>query len=241
MRRAMKNIKIIVLFAVIATLSSCVKEDERTPACGKWEVEINNPEATVKVENGRLIVDIPNPQSSKDVRLIQRQSTDYTSAEIGAWVDIRSFDVVGVDKPSFDAQITSSFAYALQPEQSFIALSTGNYRKRGFYNGVEVYTDDKKFTNSMHGKAGTIQFEVSHAYNAVQTVSPISASAKLYYLDFGIDPALTRNNPTASIHAEVEQVVFGAYVDSQREPLDGFLDEVLGFKLDFFDCNSLKN
>ena len=43
----------------VMLLNSCVEEKDMTPDCGKWEVEINNPEATVNIENGLLIIDIP--------------------------------------------------------------------------------------------------------------------------------------------------------------------------------------
>ena len=49
------------IFGLIAMLSlilsGCV--EEKAPGCGLWKLEINNPEASVKVENGRLIVLYP--------------------------------------------------------------------------------------------------------------------------------------------------------------------------------------
>jgi len=106
----MKYHLIVILF--IGTFISCVVEDTPSLNCGKWDVEINNPDATVTVENGVLIVDIQNPKSKKDVRLIQRQTENENHPEISIGITLLDFQWTGVNGgASRDSQISASVAY----------------------------------------------------------------------------------------------------------------------------------
>ena len=223
---------------LLLMLCNCFQEENPVENCQKWTLEINNPEATVGITEGRLVIDILNPKTEKDVRLIQYQNPDHMSGEVGAWIQISAFDFEGAIGGSVDTHIRSSFAYATQPDDLIISLVTGGYGKRGYYLGEEIYYDARGTNNNFHAEAESVQFEVDHAINSIQSIPTISATPKIYYLDFGVNPFWTRSNPTASIHVEIDLIAFGNYVDRPMIPLDGFESEKLGFKIDEFDCQS---
>lgn len=236
----MKN-KIVTILTLTLLLSGCVEEADQTPACGKWVVEMNNPEATVKVENGKLIVDIPNPTSFRDVRLVQVQEDDVLHAVVGTWfngiIEANSL----TDEKAY-AEMRFSFGYQASADNSFVGLavnSEGN--RKGYVNEKSVYSS-KSGTYFYYAKGTSAVFEKNHEINPVE-IPQVSAAAKVCYIDFGVDPAIAHLNPISSIHAEVDFIKFGDHVltpfdESERKPDDR---KDLGFLWDDFDCNSLKN
>lgn len=239
----MKKILLVVTLGLLC--ASCVKEENVVASCGKWQVEINNPEATVKVENGKLIIDIENPKSAKDVRLIQLQDPAVNSPEIGLAVAIADFKWVGVNNaPSRDAQISASVAYASSPNAPFIYAVNGADKSTYYIEGAEVFSrlegngriNDELMFFASNDK---VAFERdSRTFPA----KPLSVASKIVYLDFGINTAITREYPTQSIHIELDIIIFGQYTGNQN-PIElptGFNPSNYGFSHDQFDCNSLK-
>ena len=239
------NIKFVILFWLLSyILVGCVKENNPVEDCGKWEVEINNPEATVKIEDGKLIVDIQNPKTVKDIRLIQRQDPLINHPEIGAALSIVKFQTTAVKAASRDAQISMSVAYETNPSKPFIRASYGpdisNY-----------YVGDAKVFDRMQGN-GRLPSELllfasgekaAFERDARTFDTPlISAASKVFYLDFGIDPFITREFPTKSIHIELDIFIFGNYTGTQNTLTmpTGYNKTNYGFIHDLFDCNSLK-
>jgi len=241
----MKNLSIFILF--LSVTFSCVDEDAPEVNCGKWEVEINNPEATVKVENGVLIVDIENPKSKKDVRLIQRQSNMDNHPDIGIGIDIADFEWTGVDGgASRDAQVSASVAYKASPDTPILTSVYGADKSTYFVEGKEVFS-------RMQGN-GRVPLEVlffaqgeTAAFERDARTFPmtlLSAAPKEVYVDFGIDPSITRQNPTQSIHYEIDIIKFEQYTNTQNQIVmvtgtkNG--DKNYGLAHDTFECNSLK-
>lgn len=233
--------KILYLFFAGLLLVSCVEENDYTPNCVKWEVQINHPEATAIIDNGRLIVDIPNPKSFTDVRLTQVQEDDELQAEIGAWFN-GTIDAISSNDQKAYAEMRYSFGYQASKGTAFIGLavdSEGN--RKGYVNERRVYSS--KAGPYFYYAAGTSAiFEPNHEINPLE-IPQVSAAAKVFYIDFGVDPALVRVNPIASIHAEVDFVKFGDHVLTPFDESELRDDQKkdLGFRWDEFDCNSLKN
>ena len=224
------------------SLISCT-EDDTSASCGKWEVEINNPDATARVEGGKLIIDIENPHSDKDVRLIQHQAADSGTPNIAMSIIINEFSWQGVDgKASSDAQISASFAYQVSPENKVMESIYGAYKSTYKVGGKEVFS-------RMEGN-GRVPLELLYssvgseaAFERDDRTFPITASAapKSAYVDFGINTALTRQSPTQSIHVEIDMIAFDKYTDNKRPIVlaSGYNATNYGFYQDPFDCNSL--
>lgn len=226
---------------LLALLCGCVEEADRTPDCARWEVEINNPEAAVKVEDGRLIIDIPNPISAKDVRLIQVQEKGALHAVVGMWFQ-GIIEAASLTDEKAYAEMRFSFGYSASPGVAFVGMavnSEGN--SKGFVNDRRVYSSvsGKTFFYAEGTKA---VFEQNHEINPIE-LPQISAAAKTFYMDFGVDPAIAHLNPIAAIHAEVDFIRFGDRVLSLFDISERSDDQKkdLGFLWDDFDCNSLKN
>ncbi|WP_421871997.1 hypothetical protein [Marinoscillum sp.] len=236
----MKFIVVALTIAALITLSSCVKEDDRTPDCTKWEVEVNNPEATVKVKDGRLIVDIPNPTSFKDVRLIQVQEDGELHAVVGSWFN-GTIDAISATDQKAYAEMRFSFGYQANAGTTFIGLavdSDGN--RKGYVNERRVYSSIAG-PNFYYAEGTSAIFEPNHEINPLE-IPQVSAAAKVFYMDFGVDPALSRVNPIASIHAELDFVRMGDRVLTPFDISERSEDQMkdLGFQWDDFVCNSLK-
>ncbi len=231
--------KALIVVLAICCLCGCVKEKDMTPACRKWTVEINNPEATVVVENGRLVVDIPHPKTFKDVRLVQQQKGGENYAEVGAWLKGTIQAASQNDKPAV-AEMRLSFGYQHANGAAFIGKSVSS---GGAYKG---YVNDKVKWHSSIGQftffaTGTSAFfEPNHQFQPVETPL-VSAAEKNLYLDFGVDPGIAHRNPIASLHAEVDLVQFGDYTSRSVIFTQGQNQKYLGFEIDLFECNSLKN
>nr|WKN38810.1 hypothetical protein K4G66_08850 [Tunicatimonas sp. TK19036] len=224
--------------SLLITLYSCKDEDDTSASCGKWEVEINNPDATVSIENGSLIVNIPNPKTFKDVRLIQHQAKDQQYSQVGLWLNAR-IDAEPIELGNtVMAEIRASFGYEVANGASFIGKSVTS---EGWYKG---FVNDRQAWHSQTGsfifyaKGTEAKFEENHNFNPVE-IPMVSAAPKVLYLDFGVDPSVAHLNPIASLHAEVELIQFGDYTPHGSIYKHGQNQEYLGFKLDQFDCNSL--
>ncbi|MDN4164547.1 hypothetical protein QWY31_03485 [Cytophagales bacterium LB-30] len=235
----MKYTNVLALFLVLL-LFGCVVEDDRTPPCTKWEVQINNPEASVKIENGKLIVDIPNPTSFTDVRLVQVQQNEL-HAVVGAWFN-GTIEAQSSNEEKAYAEMRFSFAYQANIPNSFVGMAVTSE------GALKGYVDDKRVYSARGGnyffyaEGTSAVFETNHELNP-QAISPISASSKVFYIDFGVDPAISHFNPIASLHAELDFVKFGDRVltpfdESQMKEKD---KKGLGFVWDDFECNSLKD
>lgn len=239
----MRNILLVVALALIC--ASCVEEENITTSCGKWEVEINNPEATVRVEHGKLIIDIENPKSSKDVRLIQVQDPTINDPEIGLAISIADFTWVGVNNgASRDAQISASVAYASNPNTPFVEAVNGADKSTYYVEGVEVFSRLSGFgriSNELMLFASQEEVAFERDSRTFPT-KPVSVASKIVYLDFGINTGFTRQNPTQSIHVELDIIIFGQYTGNQNPIVlpTGFNPSNYGFIHDSFDCNSLK-
>ena len=238
----MKKIKIVFGIAVVILLNSCVEEKDMTPDCGKWEVEINNPEATVVIEDGILVIDVPNPKTAKDVRIIQRQSSEYIGSEVGVYLSGGITEAVPVDEYSHDYHVKYSFAYVSDPENPFITRINGGYGNQGYFYGEKVYESFQSGSNYIFGEADEVVFD-TRSPNPIKSETPISASPKLFYIDVGVNPARNNGRPTASIHVEIDWIKFYGSILTQFDETQ-FTEkdkQRFGFKWDDFDCNSLIN
>ncbi|MEP2668618.1 MAG: hypothetical protein ABJH04_06480 [Cyclobacteriaceae bacterium] len=241
----MKNLSIFILFLSITF--SCVDEDAPEVNCGKWEVEINNPEATVKVENGFLIVDIENPKSNKDVRLIQRQSDSDNHPDIAIGIDMTDFQWTGVDGgASRDAQISASVAYKTSPDSPILTSVYGADKSTFYVEGAEVFSRMQGFGRVPNEVLFFAKGEAAAFERDARTfpMNLLSVTPKVVYIDFGIDPSITRQNPTQSIHYEIDIIKFEQYTNTQNQIVmvtgtkNG--DKNYGLAHDTFECNSLK-
>jgi hypothetical protein len=239
------TVKTMLATATVAVvLSACVKEKEQNPECGKWQVEINNPDAKVKVEGDKLIVDIENPVSAQDVRLIQYQDADVNSPDISMAVKIATFSWEGVDGgASRDAQISTAMAYKTSPDVLVAQAVYGADKSTYKVEGKEVFS-------RMQGNGrvpNELLFYLSGEEAAFERdartfpVTMISAASKVVYLDFGINTSFTRQNPTQSIHVEIDLVIFEQYTGNQNPIVlvEGNNGRNYGFLYDSFNCNSL--
>ncbi|HCX22061.1 MAG: hypothetical protein CMB80_19400 [Flammeovirgaceae bacterium] len=240
----MKKIKMVIGIVGVMLLNSCVEEKDMTPDCGKWEVEINNPEATVNIENGLLIIDIPNPETAKDVRMIQRQAPDVNDGEIAMAVDIENLSWEGIEgRATYDPQISISSAYVASPDQPILRATYNGFKNVYYVNGSEVFSrQEGRYPNELmfYASGEIVEFERDSRQFAT---SLISAAQKLVYLDFGIEPSARPTN-TASMHVEIDLVIFGDYTKfiSQSTGLvlvTGYNPTKYGFYHDPFECNSL--
>lgn len=231
-----------LLLLITCITVSCSEDEPDEPACKKWELQINNKEATAVIQDGKLIIDIANPTSFADVRLIQSQPTDFGEAEVAMSLAIEDFQSTGLDGPSRDAQISISAAYQSSPNAPFVQSVYGIDQSRYFYEG--------EFVTSMFQGAGRKPDEITFYVNEDEltfqrnqepmTVNAITTAPKVFYLDFGIDPSITREEPTASIHVEIELMTFQDYTQNTRPVLlpTGAVSRY-GVLHDDFDCNSL--
>ncbi|MEZ4945599.1 MAG: hypothetical protein R2804_08735 [Cyclobacteriaceae bacterium] len=241
----MKNLSIFILF--LSTLFSCVEEDVPGINCGKWEVEINNPDATVTVENGFLIVDIENPKSKNDVRLIQRQTNSDNYPDIAIGIDIEKFQWTGVDGgASRDAQISASVAYKTSPDSPILTSVYGADKSTFYVEGSEVFSRMQGFGRVPNEVLFFAKGEAAAFERDARTfpMTLLSVAPKVVYVDFGIDPFITRQNPTQSIHYEIDIIKFEQYTNTQNQIVmvtgtkNG--DKNYGLAHDTFECNSLK-
>lgn len=234
----------ILLIAVSLLLVSCGAELaplDPEPECVKtWTVEINNPEASVKIENGRLIVDINNPKTPQDVRLIQIQDPSSLTDEIGIGIDVPVFETVPVHTSLADAHVKASFAYQQNPGQPFISKVSGQYGSRGYSMGAEVYRNFSTDSFSFYATGTEAKFNQERGTNPFHEIPLVSDEAKILYIDFGINPTFTNQNPTQSIHAEIEIVAFGDYTEGDFNLVTGYNKVQYGFRVDEFFCNTLK-
>lgn len=241
----MKNL-LIYLF-ILSAFISCVDEDAPGTDCVKWEVEINNPDATVTVENGFLIVDIKNPKSKNDVRLIQRQSDDVNRNEIAIGITLTDFQWTGVaGGASRDAQISASVAYKASPDSPILTSVYGADKSTFFVEGKEVFSRMQGAGRVPNEVLFFAKGEVAAFERDARTfpVTLLSIAPKVVYVDFGIDPLITRQFPTQSIHYEIDIIKFDQYTGTQNQIVmvsgtkNG--DKNYGLAHDTFECNSLK-
>lgn len=241
----MKNLSIFIL--LLSTLFSCVDEDAPGSKCGKWEVEINNSDATVTVENGLLIVDIKNPKSKNDVRLIQRQTEADNHNDISIGITLKDFQWTGVDGgASRDAQISASVAYKSSPDSPILTSVYGADKSTFFVEGKEVFSRMQGFGRVPYEVLFFAKGELAAFERDARTfpMTLLSVAPKVVYVDFGIDPFITRQNPTQSIHYEIDIIKFEQYTNTQNPIVmvtgtkNG--DKNYGLAHDTFDCNSLK-
>lgn len=233
---------LIASFLIVTSCGGELGSLDPEPECIKtWTVEINNPEATVKIENGMLIVHIENPKSAKDVRLIQVQDADKSNGEIGVGVDLRVYEVVPVNERATDSHIKASFAYAQNPDQPFLSKVRGSYGSRGYSMGEEIYTNFASNDNfSFYAKGTQVKFNDERAPNALQEIPLVSSAKKIFYLDFGVNSTFTKGNPTKSIHAEINLIAFGDHTSGGMQLVSGYNPVQYGFRVDEFFCNTLK-
>ena len=236
------SMKKLFLLACFLPLAGCVIEDNPTPECGKWELILNNPEATVVVENGQLVVDIPNPQSLNDVRLIYRQAEDYNDPKIGMGVKV-TMEWTPVDGPSRDVQMRSSVVYQAQPDELLLEAVYGAYQSTYRVAGQDVFfrmEGSGRVPNEVlfYAEGEEASFERD---SRTFPISPVSVAPKSVYLDFGINPELTRTSPTAHLRVVVDAVKFAKFTNTQSAIEPGFEEAPsrYGLSHDYFDCNSI--
>jgi hypothetical protein len=234
----------LLLIAYSFVLASCGAELaplDPEPECVKtWTVEINNPEATVKIENGRLIVDIQNPKTPQDVRLIQMQDANSLNDEIGIGITLSAFETVAVNASSNDAHVKASFAYLTKPEQPFISKVKGAYGSRGYSMDRELYRNYASESFSFYASGTEAKFNKSSEPNALHEIPQVTSAAKICYLDFGVNPIFTQGNPTQSLHVEIDIIAFGDHTDGGLSLVSGYNTIQYGFRVDEFFCNTLK-
>lgn len=240
----MRNYLVTIVLVAIS-LTACVEEDNLVPDCSKWQVEINNPEATVVVQNGRLIIDIPNPQSDRDVRIFQIQPSGVNDPEIAIGVDIANFQWESLKGLSRDTQIKASMAYEANPDNLILESIYGADKSTYRVEGKEIFS-----RLASHGRLpNEVLFYASGEIAAFERddrtfpVSLVSVAPKVVALDFGINSSLTRQSPTASIHIELEQVIFEKYTGNKNQIIlvTGNNNTNYGLVHDVFDCNSINN
>jgi hypothetical protein len=244
MSKKIVEIKLLLIVLSAIILTSCGSESDADPSCAKWEVEINNPEATVKVENGKLIVDILNPKTAKDIRLIQRQGTNDNFAEIGAGLTIAAFETTGVNTASRDTQVSMSFAYTSSPNSPFIRATYGTDISNYYVNEQNVFSRQDSFGRLRNDLVLFAKGEIA-AFERDDRTFPIpliSVAPKVFYLDFGVDSNITRQFPTKTIHIEIDIIIFGQYANTKNpiQLITGYAPTTYGLFIDPFDCNSLK-
>jgi hypothetical protein len=235
----------LILIACSFLLASCGAELaplDPEPECIKaWTVEINNPEATVKIENGRLIVDIQNPKTPQDVRLIQYQDENSLTGEIGIGINMPVLETIPVHQTQADAHVKASFAYQQNPDQPFLSKVKGQYGSRGYSMGQEIYISSTNDSFSFYASGTEAKFNDYRVFNAFQEIPLVSSASKILYLDFGINTTFSNVNPTQSIHAEIEIIAFGDHTENPSVSLVfGYNLLQYGFRVDEFVCNTLK-
>ena len=223
--------------ALHIVLSSCTEEDS-SASCGEWEIETNNPEATVWVEDGWLKVDIPNPKTFKDVRLIQHQASGEEYPQVGLWLNGR-IDAEPIETgQTAVAEMRASFGYEAAHGAAFVgksATSAGWYK--GFVNDEQAwFSQTSSFVFYAEGTGA--KFEENHNFTPVE-IPLVSVAPKALYPDFGVAPSIAHLNKIASLHAEVDLIQFSDYTPQEALYKQGENKKYLGVALDQFNCNSL--
>jgi len=234
----------LILIACSFLLASCGAELaplDPEPECIKtWTVEINNPEATVTIENGRLIVDIQNPKTPQDVRLVQVQDESSLTGEIGIGVEVMVFETVPVHQTLADAHVKASFAYQQNPDQPFLSKVKSQYGSRGYSMGMEVYRNFSSDSFSFYASGTEAKFNKASGATPFHEIPQVLSAAKICYLDFGINPLFSNSTPTQSIHVEIDIVAFGDHTGGNVSLVTGYNKIQYGFRVDEFFCNTLK-
>ncbi|GAB3327304.1 hypothetical protein GCM10027429_00980 [Marivirga atlantica] len=227
----------LVLYSCGGELAPLDPEEE----CIKtWTVEINNPEASVSIENGILIVDIQNPKTPQDVRLIQLQDENSLIGEVGIGITVNALETVPQRSTTSDAHIKASFAYQQNPDQLFLSKVYGQYGSRGYSMGKEVYRNYSTDYFAFYASGTEAKFNTSRGSTPYAEIPLVSSAQKLCYLDFGINPSFSNGEPTQSIHAEIDIVAFGDYTEEGVKLVSGYNRVQYGFRVDTFFCNTLK-
>lgn len=235
----------LVLIACSIILASCGAELaplDPEPECVKtWTVEINNPEATVKIVEGKLIVDIENPKTAQDVRLIQYQDEGSLTGEIGVGITA-TLEVVPINETANpnDAHIKVSFAYQQNPNQPFLSKVKSTYGSRGYSMGTEIYRSFAPDYFAFYATGTEVKFNRISSATPLIEIPQVSSAAKICYLDFGINPIYSGVSPTKSIHAEIDIVAFADYTESGVNLVSSYNQVGYGFRVDDFFCNTLK-
>ena len=233
-----------LLFIALFTLFSCGGElaplDPEDKCVKTWTVEINNPEASVKIENGFLIVDINNPKTPQDVRLIQVQDNSYLSGEIGIGIAVNTLETVPTRSNTADAHIKASFAYLQNPNEPFLSKVYSQYGSRGYSMGQEVYRNYSTDYFAFYATGTLAKFNSDRGATPYHEIPTISSAQKLCIIDFGINPSFSIGEPTQSIHAEIDIIAFADYTEEGVRLNTDYNKVGYGFRVDEFKCNTLK-
>lgn len=237
----MKTLNYIILISLF--VSSCAGESDKTEACPKlWEVQINNPEAIVKIEDGLLIIDIPNPKISSDVRLIQRQTQYYPNPGVNLYLKYRNLTTeYSAGDKLHDGMVSAWYAYDYEPDNLVVGARAGSFGSRLEFNNEyrAFFVEGGTFST-----AGKIEFEAQSTLRAgieldtevgglgyYEPNYQLQTDPMVFYLDFGIYNIFPRELKSDRVRVEIEELTF-------RSGNTAEINELIG---DFFDCNSLQN
>ena len=220
---------------------SCDKDNTDEDSCEKlWEVEINNPKATVKITNGVLKIVIPNPKTAYDVRLNQRQTKYYPDQSVELYVKYKNLRSVYKGGVLYHPMFSGWFAYDYAPNKLLVGVRTGAFGSRLEFNdearmnlvGSSTYASEAEIELQVHNQLDVgVKLNVSPGgLGYGQIPFEFQSDPLVFHLDFGINSIYHDNtNQSDTISIEIEQVTF-------REHVKAELNE---FKGDYFDCNSL--
>ena len=249
--------KLIQLSFILFPLafSSCEienEDDNGSKNCEKiWEVIINNPEAMVELKGGDLVITIPNPTSTKDVRLIQKQTKYYPDQGVNLYMKYSGLTSKYGGGELIDPMVSTWFAYQYNPDSAVLALKTGKFGSRLEYNN----TYRQHTVGSIENAASSANI-IMEAHNSLDAdveldVSPgglgfmepdfsFEPNPMNFYIDIGVNPIYfdryRTNKESSTYHSDkisvrIQEVKF-------VKTAGGL--ELNEFKNDEFDCNSLQ-
>jgi len=191
--------KLIILTISLFFLAACEKEsEEKDPVCTvRWELEINNPESRVYIDNGDLIIEIDNPRTMKDVRLIQRQRSYFPDQAMNFYIEYEDLTSKYFDSELMDPTLSASLAYSYKPDSIFLGAQVGKWGGRLDYNGTyrqnlgnspipsttgEIFLEahnDLDVNITAHNEGGGVGY-----FLPTYTLQP---DPMTFYLDFGVN------------------------------------------------------
>ena len=223
------RLKTLILLLTIAT--ACGSDDDETSCTPIWEVEINNPNAQVSVRNGKLHLFIPDPQTDKDVRLIQRQADYHPPGSFGTYVYFENLNNQATGTNDFDMELRVSYAYTYAPNDIIASMAIGKYgyrTKAGSYSQLfELDGPTSGYfsfggSGSTYSVSGETDVSAGQLQRGNQPVSELQPDPKIYYMDFGVNE-FVRFGRSESIEVDITNVTIAGGE----------------FKADEFNCNSL--
>ncbi len=228
-----------VIFLSIAFLFACKKEKEEEETCDKlWTVVKNNSAATVKIENGKMIIDVPNPTGEDDVVISQQRSEYHPGKGFSTKIMFENFTNTSASGNAFDAQIKASFAYTYDSDNPVATMKVGKYGSKGETDQTSrvAYTQNDNYPTS--GELGMgfndttgnffAEFDISPGgmNNGNIAISNVQPDPVIFKFSVGINNTFDGKGTSQSVHVELD------YINFNFPPVE--------LQNDDFECNSLK-